>query len=54
MAYRGYDFRRTWQVNLPSSIVYNDQNNNFGAFYQDIHEIAAPAAPAGKQWQFIL
>ena len=31
---------------LPSSVVYNDQNNNFGAFYQDIAEIAAPAAPA--------
>ena len=33
---------------LPSSIVYNDQNNNFGAFYQDIGEIAAPAAPAAN------
>ena len=28
---------------LPSSIVYNDQNNNLGAFYQDIQEIAEPA-----------
>ena len=33
---------------LPASVVYNDQNNNFGAFYQDIHEIAAPAAPAAN------
>ena len=33
---------------LPSSIMYNDQNNNFGAFYQDIHEIAAPSAPAAN------
>ena len=33
---------------LPSSVVYNDQNNNLGAFYQDIGEIAAPAAPAAN------
>ena len=33
---------------LSSAIVYNDQNNNFGAFYQDIGEIAAPAAPAAN------
>ena len=33
---------------LPSSIIYHDQNNNLGAFYQDIQEIAAPAAPAAN------
>ena len=33
---------------LPASILYNDQNNNLGAFYQDIGEIAAPAAPAAN------
>jgi hypothetical protein len=30
---------------IPSSTVYNDQNNNLGTFYQDIGEIAAPSAP---------
>ena len=33
---------------LASSVIHNDQNNNFGAFYQDIGEIAAPAAPAAN------
>ena len=36
------------KATLPSSIVYNDQNNNLGTFYQDIGEIAAPAAPAAN------
>ena len=36
------------KTHLPSSIVYNDQNNNLGTFYQDIGEIAAPAAPAAN------
>ena len=36
------------KANLPASILYNDQNNNLGAFYQDIAEIAAPAAPAAN------
>ena len=36
------------KASLPTSIVYNDQNNNLGAFYQDIGEIAAPAAPGAN------
>ena len=36
------------KTHLPSSVVYNDQDNNLGAFYQDIGEIAAPAAPAAN------
>ena len=36
------------KTHLPSSVVYNDQNNNLGTFYQDIGEIAAPAAPAAN------
>ena len=30
---------------LNSNILYGDQNNNFGGFYHDITEIAAPANP---------
>ena len=33
---------------LATSVVHNDQNNNLGAFYQDITEIAAPTAPAAN------
>ena len=33
---------------LAASVIHNDQNNNFGAFYQDIVEIAAPTAPAAN------
>ncbi len=31
---------------LPSSGVFNDQNNALGAFYEELEEIAAPANPA--------
>ena len=31
---------------LNTEIVYNDQNNSFGAFYQDISQITVPADPA--------
>jgi hypothetical protein len=31
---------------LPANVVYNNQNNNFGSFYEDLHEIAKPANPA--------
>ena len=31
---------------LNTEIVYNDQNNSLGAFFQDISQIAAPADPA--------
>jgi hypothetical protein len=30
---------------IPSSIMYNDGNNNFGSFYEDISQIGAPANP---------
>lgn len=39
---------------LNSSIIYGDQNNSFGAFYQDIEELAAPVAPAvGTRRMFV-
>jgi hypothetical protein len=39
---------------LNTSIAYRDQNNDFGAFYQDIGGIAAPAAPAaGKRRLYV-
>lgn len=34
------------KAQLIASILYNDQNNDLGAFYADIAEIVAPAAPA--------
>lgn len=33
---------------LNTNIVYKDQNNNLGAFFQDIQEIAAPASPSAN------
>lgn len=33
---------------LPSSILYNDQNNNLGAFYHDVGAIAEPPTPAAQ------
>lgn len=36
--------------NLPASVVFNDQNNNLGAFYFDVQEISTPANPtSGKR-----
>lgn len=34
------------KANLPNTVVFNDQNNSLGAFYVDLQEIAAPAAPS--------
>lgn len=31
---------------IPASVVYNNQNNAFGAFYEDVGEIAQPSSPA--------
>ncbi len=33
-------------LSVGANVVRNDQNNDFGAFYQDFAEIAAPANPA--------
>lgn len=39
---------------LNSSIVYGDQNNSLGAFYQDLEEISTPADPtAGTRRLFV-
>jgi hypothetical protein len=42
------------KTKLHSAILYNDQNNDFGAFYHDIGQIAVPANPAsGKRRLFV-
>jgi len=35
------------EYSLPTSVVQNNKNNAFGAFYEDLSEIAKPANPAG-------
>jgi hypothetical protein len=37
-----------FDVSSARPIIYGDQNNNFGAFYQDIGEIASPSSPAAN------
>jgi hypothetical protein len=42
------------KTKLHTAHVYNDQNNDFGAFYHDIGQIAVPANPAsGKRRVFV-
>jgi hypothetical protein len=36
----------TAKAQLNSALVYNDQNNSFGAFYEDLSQISTPANPA--------
>jgi hypothetical protein len=44
----------TNKAKLPSSVVYNDQNNNLGDFYLDFGDITAPANPsAGVRRLFV-
>jgi hypothetical protein len=44
----------TAKAQLNSALVYNDQNNSFGAFYEDHSQIAAPANPsAGTRRLFV-
>jgi hypothetical protein len=39
-------------ANLPASVVYNNQNNSFGAFYQELASLAAPGNPASGTIRF--
>lgn len=42
------------KASLPSSIVFNDQNNDLGAFYLDVTQIATPNSPvSGKRRIFV-
>lgn len=34
------------KANLPANVVFNDQNNTIGAYYIELQETTAPAAPA--------
>lgn len=36
----------TDKAKLRSTVLYGDQNNNFGAFYEDLAQIATPSNPA--------